>query len=64
MKRNGIYIANPGLGPAIIKALSVEVGGKSYNAMDQHVWRNVFHDLAIVPGCFRQRVVERVEIRR
>jgi hypothetical protein len=53
-ERNGIYIANLGLGPAIIKALSVEVGGKSYNAMDKRVWRNVFHDLTIVPGCFRQ----------
>jgi hypothetical protein len=36
-ERNGIYLANLGLGPAIIKALSVEVGGKSYNAMDKGV---------------------------
>jgi hypothetical protein len=53
-EKNGIYIANPGLGPAIMKALSVEVGGKSYDAMDKRVWRNIFRDLAIVPGCFRQ----------
>jgi hypothetical protein len=53
-EKNGIYMANLGLGPAIIKALSVEVGGKSYNAMDKRVWWNVFHDLTIIPGCFRQ----------
>jgi hypothetical protein len=53
-ERNGIYIANSGLGPAIIKAVSVEVGGKSYNAMDKHVWQNVFHDLKINPFCFRR----------
>jgi hypothetical protein len=53
-EKNGIYIANLGLGPAIVKALSVEVGGKSYDAMDRRVWRNIFRDLTIVPGCFRQ----------
>jgi hypothetical protein len=53
-EKNAIYLANPGLGPAIMKALSVEVGGKSYDAMDKRVWRNIFRDLAIVPGCFRQ----------
>jgi hypothetical protein len=52
--KNGIYFANLGLGPAIVKALSIEVGGKSYDAMDKGVWRNVFRDLTIVPGCFRQ----------
>jgi len=57
-ERNGIYMANPGLGPAIIKAVSVDVGGKSYDATDKRVWRNVFRDLAIVPGCFRQGWVE------
>jgi hypothetical protein len=57
-ERNGIYIANPGLGPAIIKAVSVEMGGKSYDATDKRVWRNVFRDLTIVPGCFRQGWVE------
>jgi hypothetical protein len=53
-ERNGIYLANPGLGPAIMKALSVEVGGKSYDAMDKQVWKNIFRDLTIIPGCFRQ----------
>jgi hypothetical protein len=53
-EKNGIYLANPGLGPAIMKALSVEVGATSYDAMDKRVWRRVFRDLALVPGCFRQ----------
>jgi hypothetical protein len=53
-ERNGIYLANPGLGPAIIKALSVEVGGKSYDAAEQRVWKNIFRDLGLVLGCFRQ----------
>jgi hypothetical protein len=53
-EKNAIYLANPGLGPAIMKALSVEVGGKSYDAMDKRVWRNIFRDLMIIPGCFRQ----------
>jgi hypothetical protein len=57
-ERNGIYIANPGLGPAIIKALSVEVGGKSYSAADNRPWPNVFRDLTLAPGCFRQTWVQ------
>src|SRR5919108_799517 len=57
-ERNGIYIENPGLGPAIIKALSVEVGGKSYSTVDKRLWQNVFHDLTIPPGCFRQRSMQ------
>jgi hypothetical protein len=57
-ERNGIYIANPGLGPAIIKAISVEVGGKSYDATDKRVWQNAFRDLTIVPGCLRRGWVE------
>jgi hypothetical protein len=57
-ERNGISIANPGLGPAIIKALSVEVGGKSYSAEGKRLWQNVFRDLTLVPGCFWQRVVQ------
>jgi hypothetical protein len=56
-QRNGIYIANPGLGPAIIKAVSVEMGGKSYSAVNKHTWRNVLHDLSIEPNCFKYRLL-------
>ena len=57
-QRNGVYITNPGLGPAIIKAVSVEVGGKSYDAVNNNPWRNVLHDLAIMPTCFRYGLVQ------
>jgi len=57
-ERNGIYIANPGLGPAIIKDLSVEVGGKSYNQTDKRMWPNLFHALEISPLCFRRRSIQ------
>jgi hypothetical protein len=57
-QKNGIYIANPGLGPAIIKAISVEVGGKLYSAASTHPWRNVLHDLTISVGCFKYGLVQ------
>jgi hypothetical protein len=57
-EKNGIYLENPGLGPAIIKAISVEAGGKSYSAVNKHPWRNVLQDLAIVPNCFKFRLMQ------
>ena len=52
-QKNGIYLANRGLGPAVIKAVSVEVGGKSYRASYKHPWRSALRDLNIIANCFK-----------
>ena len=57
-QKNGIYLGNNGLGPAIIKAVSVEVGGKSYSAADKHPWRSMLRDLDIVSNCFKYRLAQ------
>jgi hypothetical protein len=56
--KNGIYIENCGLGPAIIKAVSAEVGGKSYGTGTKYPWRKVFDDLTILPTCFKYGLIQ------
>jgi hypothetical protein len=54
LERTGMYISNEGLGPAIINTITVEVGGKSYDATNPYVWRNIAHDRNLEINCFRR----------
>jgi hypothetical protein len=43
--KNGFYVANHGLGPAFVKKLYVEGGGRTYDGFNKSLWQNVVKDL-------------------
>ena len=53
-KKHGIYLSNAGLGPAIIKNMTVTVDGKEYAGLETSVWPRFIADMGLSPmGCFR-----------
>ena len=44
-RKNGIYMANHGLGPGFIKKLWVQGGGRTYDGFDRNLWQNIIKDL-------------------
>lgn len=52
--KNGIYLSNVGLGPAIITGLKVEVNGNSYSGLGTNRWPEALRAININSSCFRQ----------
>jgi hypothetical protein len=53
-KKHGIYLSNAGLGPAIIKNMTVTVDGKEYSGLETSIWPRFTADMGLSQaGCFR-----------
>ncbi|AOZ02508.1 hypothetical protein BKK81_25050 [Cupriavidus sp. USMAHM13] len=53
-QKHGIYLSNAGLGPAIIKSMTVTVGGRRYTGLGPSIWPQFRADLGLsATGCFR-----------
>lgn len=53
-RKYGIYLSNAGLGPAIIKSMTVTVGGRRYTGLGPSIWPQFRADLGLsATGCFR-----------
>ncbi|VWC73221.1 hypothetical protein BCO18175_02176 [Burkholderia contaminans] len=53
-RKYGIYLSNAGLGPAIIKSMTVTVGGRRYTGLGASIWPQFRTDLGIsTTDCFR-----------
>lgn len=50
--RNGIYLSNDGLGPAILKGFSVKSGGVVASGFDSDRWPEILAASALTPTCF------------
>jgi hypothetical protein len=50
--RNGIYLSNSGLGPAIIKKFSVKSGSTSANGFELDKWSEVLRASNVNSNCF------------
>jgi hypothetical protein len=50
--RNGIYLSNDGLGPAIIKNFSVKSGGVVASGFESDRWTEIIATTAANPLCF------------
>jgi hypothetical protein len=50
--RNGLYLSNDGLGPAIIKGFSVRSGGVVANGFESDRWAEILATTAANPACF------------
>lgn len=50
---NGIYIGNAGLGPGIIQAAELSVGGRRYD-ITYNSWPEIFTEIGVEPNCFSQ----------
>ncbi|HIH2748398.1 hypothetical protein L3V59_31500 [Burkholderia aenigmatica] len=52
--RRGIYLSNAGLGPAIIKDMTVTIGTRKYTGLGPSIWSRVQSDAGVgATGCFR-----------
>ena len=51
-RRNGLYLSNDGLGPAIIKGFSVKSGGVVASGFDSDRWSEVLSTTTANPNCF------------
>jgi hypothetical protein len=51
-RRNGLYLSNDGLGPAIIKSFSVKSGGVTANGFESDRWAEVLSTTLANPACF------------
>jgi hypothetical protein len=52
--KNGIYISNSGLGPAIITNLQVVINGKTFNGLGRNKWPEALNSIHIGGNCFLQ----------
>ncbi|MCA0177976.1 MAG: hypothetical protein LCH73_17085 [Proteobacteria bacterium] len=50
--RNGLYLSNQGLGPAILRDIRVTVGEQSFEGLGKSKWREVLIALDSDPNCF------------
>ena len=50
--RNGLYLSNVGLGPAIVKGFSVKSGAFSASGFESDRWTEVLATTAANPACF------------
>ena len=51
--RNGVYLSNPGLGPAILKDFTVTSNGITYGGLGKSHWKEVLRKLGLEPDCFK-----------
>jgi len=51
-ERNGLYLKNVGLGPAIIKSASISLDGKRYD-LTGDIWQDALISIDVEPLCFR-----------
>ncbi|MCL2075739.1 MAG: hypothetical protein FWH15_04765 [Betaproteobacteria bacterium] len=51
-RRNGIYLSNDGLGPAIIKEFSVKSGSTVVSGFESEQWHDILTAADINPACF------------
>lgn len=52
--RNGLYLSNEGLGPAVLKDMKAVVAGKSFGGLGMSHWRQILKELNANPLCFSQ----------
>jgi hypothetical protein len=53
-RKYGIYLSNAGLGPAIIKSMTVKVGDRRYTGLGPSIWPQFRADLGVsATDCFR-----------
>lgn len=50
--RNGLYISNPGLGPAIIKSMKITAGSSTFEGVGENLWPKILKTVDINPICF------------
>lgn len=50
--RNGVYVSNPGLGPAIIKSMKVTIGQSTFEGVGANLWPQILKTLDINSLCF------------
>lgn len=51
-KRNGLYLTNDGLGPALIKTFSVTLRGDRTEGFESDRWGEIVTSLKLTPECF------------
>jgi hypothetical protein len=49
----GLYLSNAGIGPAIIKDMSVTIGGRSYKGLGPSIWPQFIQDVNGTRFCYR-----------
>ena len=53
-RKYGIYLSNAGLGPAIIKSMTVTVGDRKYTGLGPSIWPQFRADMGVsTTDCFR-----------
>ncbi|MFM0492045.1 hypothetical protein [Paraburkholderia graminis] len=52
--RLGLYISNPGLGPAVLKDMTITMNGKSYSGLGRSKWPQFISDAGMAADCFRE----------
>jgi hypothetical protein len=50
--RNGLYLSNDGLGPAVIKSFSAKVAGVTASGFESDRWAQILSAAGVNPTCF------------
>lgn len=50
--KNGLFVSNMGLGPAIVKNFSVVANGTMYDGFSEDHWPTILQNMGINPACF------------
>jgi len=49
----GLYLSNAGVGPAVIKDMSITIGNRSYNGLGPSIWPQFIQDVNGTRLCYR-----------
>jgi hypothetical protein len=50
--RNGVYLSNQGLGPAVLKSMKVVVAGQSFEGLGKSRWKEILKAADTDPFCY------------